>query len=104
MFSHRLIFIVNNIFDIGWLAIEYRLYWTQISYIGLVCASSNIAFFVQYNLYKMANHPILCIYIYIYVIFKSIPNYISPIEMQTPAEPDTGRQLHKYSTMQQAYT
>ena len=71
MFSHRLIFIVNNIFDIGWLAIEYRLY---------------------------------CIYIYIYVIFKSIPNYISPIEMQTPAEPDTGRQLHKYSTMQQAYT
>ena len=51
MFSHRLIFIVNNIFNIGWVTVQYRLYWTQISYIGLGCASSNIAFFVQYNLY-----------------------------------------------------
>ena len=51
MFSHRLIFIVNNIFNIGWLTVQYRLYWIQISYIGLGCASSNIAFFVQYNLY-----------------------------------------------------
>ena len=49
--SHRLIFIVNNIFNIGWLTVQYRLYWTQISYIGLGCASSNIAFFVQCNLY-----------------------------------------------------
>ena len=62
------IFIVNNIFDIGWLTVQYRLYWTQISYIGLGCASSNIAFFVQYNLYQTVNHPILyTIYIYIYV-------------------------------------
>ena len=45
------IFIVNNIFNIGCLTVQYRLYWTQISYIGLGCASSNIAFFVQYNLY-----------------------------------------------------
>ena len=51
MFSNRLIFIVNNIFNIGWLTVQYRLYWTQISYIGLGCVSSNIAFFVQYNLY-----------------------------------------------------
>ena len=51
MFSHRFIFIVNNIFNIGWLTVQYRLYWTQISYIGLGCASSNIAFFVQYTLY-----------------------------------------------------
>ena len=59
MFSHRLIFIVNNIFNIGWLTVQYRLYWTQISYIGLGCASSNIAFFVQYNLYWTVSHPIL---------------------------------------------
>ena len=51
VFSHRLIFIVNTIFNIGWLTVQYRLYWIQISYIGLGCASSNIAFFVQYNLY-----------------------------------------------------
>ena len=66
MFSHRLIFIVNNIFNIGRLTVQYRLYWTQISYIGLGCASSNIAFFVQYNLYWTVNHPILYIYTYIY--------------------------------------
>ena len=67
MFSHMLIFIVNNIFNIGWLTVQYRLYCTQISYIGLGCASSNIAFFVQYNLYWTVNHPILYnIYIYIY--------------------------------------
>ena len=59
MFSHMLIFIVNNVFNIGWLTVQYRLYWTQISYIGLGCASSNIAFFVQYNLYWTVNHPIL---------------------------------------------
>ena len=51
MFLHRSIFIVNDIFNIGLLTVQYRLYWTQISYIGLGCASSNIAFFVQYNLY-----------------------------------------------------
>ena len=50
IFSHRLIFIVNNISNIGWLTVQYRLYWTQITYIGLGCASSNITFFVQYNL------------------------------------------------------
>ena len=66
MFSHRLIFIVNNIFNIGCLTVQYRLYWTQISYIGLGCASSNIAFFVQYNLYWTVNHPILYnIYIFV---------------------------------------
>ena len=51
MCSHRLIFIMNNIFNIGWLTVQYRLYWTQISYIGRGAAESNIAFFVQYNLY-----------------------------------------------------
>ena len=70
MFSHKLIFIVNNIFNIGWSTVQYRLYWTQISYIGLGCASSNIAFFVQYNLYWTVNHPISYnIYIYIYYIY-----------------------------------
>ena len=67
MFSHRLVFIVNNIFNIGWLTVQYRLYWTQISYIGLGCASSNIAFFVQYNLYWTVNHPI------VYNIIHCIP-------------------------------
>ena len=59
MFSDRLICKVNNIFNIGWLTVQYRLYWTQITYIGLGCASSNIAFFVQYNLYWTVNHPLL---------------------------------------------
>ena len=48
MFLHRSIFIVNNIFNIGLLTVQYRLYWTQISYIGLGCASSNIAFYYIY--------------------------------------------------------
>ena len=51
MFSHRLIYTVKDIFNIGWLTVQYRSYWTQISYIGLGCPLSNIAFFVQYNLY-----------------------------------------------------
>ena len=50
-FRIGLIFIVNYIFNIGCLTVQYRLYWTQISYIGLGCASFNIAFFFQYNLY-----------------------------------------------------
>ena len=60
---------MNNIFNIGWLTVQYRLYWTQISYIGLGCASSNIAFFVQYNLYWTVNHPIL------YNIYINYPLY-----------------------------
>ena len=65
-------FIVNNIINIGWLTVQYRLYWTQISYIGLGCASSNIAFVVQYNLYWTVDHPILY-NIYIYVLIKFLP-------------------------------
>ena len=67
------------------------IYWTQISYIGLGCASSNIAFFVQYNLYWTVNHPIsyniyifiyicICIYICIYIgLPLSLYIYISPV-------------------------
>ena len=51
MFSHGLISIVNDIFNIGWLTVQYRLYWTQISYIGLGFASSNIAFFSSNIIY-----------------------------------------------------
>ena len=90
MFSHMLIFIVNNVFNIGWLTVQYRLYWTQISYIGLGCASSNIAFFVQYNLYWTVNHPILYnIYIYIYnyaTIYVTTPLYRRKITQFTAAQ------------------
>ena len=96
MFSHRLIFIMNNIFDIGWLTVQYRSYWTQISYIGLGCASSNIVFFVQYNLYWTVNHPILYnIYIYIYTcpimitsvshIFSQTSNFSAPVQSHARA-------------------
>ena len=45
MFSHRLIFIMNNIFAFGWLTVHYRLYWTKISYIG----PPNIIYIYIYN-------------------------------------------------------